>query len=79
MGHIMTIGHYAIICHRPLCHYIYAIISGITGLKPLVYLLGQRMMCETIGFQGQGNHLCNQIPENNDNDGHGAHYRNGEV
>ena len=32
------------------------------------------MMYETIGFQGQGIHLCNQIPENNDNYAHGARY-----
>ena len=32
------------------------------------------MMHETIGFQGQGIHLCNQSTENNDNFAHGAHY-----
>ena len=32
------------------------------------------MMCGTIGFQGQGIQLCNQIPENNDNKAHWARY-----
>ena len=30
------------------------------------------MMYESIGFQGQGIRLCNQIPNNNDNKAHGA-------
>ena len=54
--------------HRPLCR------NGLTGLKSSVSPLGQQMMYETIGFQGQGIHLCNQITENNDNYAHGAHY-----
>ena len=37
------------------------------------------MMYETIGFQGQGIQLCNQISENNDNYAHGAHYDHGPL
>ena len=32
------------------------------------------MMGGTIGFQGQGIQLCNQITEINDNNAHGAPY-----
>ena len=54
--------------HPSLCR------NGKTGLKLSVYTLGQQMMCETIGFQGQGIQLCNQITEINDNYAHGAPY-----
>ena len=35
--------------------------NGKTGLKSSVYPPAHKMMYETIGFQGQGIQLCNQI------------------
>ena len=72
-------AHWARYDHPSLCR------NGKTGLKLSVYPLGQQMMYENIGFQGQGIQIWNQITKINDNHAHVAPCehkplcRNGEI
>ena len=62
-------AHGAHFDHQPL---LYA--ENWLKIISLSYPIGHQMVYETIGIQGQGIHLCNQITETNDNYAHGVPY-----